>query len=246
MNYAIIFAGGVGRRMNNGSLPKQFLEVHGKPIIIYTLEKFDRNPLIDGVVVICVAGWEDYLQEKINLFGLNKICKILTGGKTAVKSQFIGIDYVKTNLVNDSDTVVLLHDGVRPLIDQKTIDANIKTVQLNGSAITTVPAIETIGISSESGDLERFVDRSKCVMARAPQSYHLDDVYTVHLKAQLEQKSDLFVDSATMMQYYGFALHTVEGNTENIKVTTQTDFYLFRAILDAREEQQMFGGNQSE
>lgn len=240
-NIAIIFAGGVGQRMQNGALPKQFLELHGKPIIIYTLEKFQTNSQIDSIVVVCVSGWEDYLQKKLELFGITKVDKILTGGETAIKSQFIGLDYVQSQISEGEDDVVLLHDGVKPLIDKNTIDKNIESVHQNGSAITVVPAIETIGFKGESGKLERTFDRSKCVMARAPQSYYLSDIYNLHLRAQKDQRND-FVDSATMMQYYDHELYTVEGQTNNIKITTPTDFYIFRAILDAQENQQVFGG----
>lgn len=242
MNYAIIFAGGVGRRMHNGALPKQFLELHEKPIIIYTLEKFEHDQNIDGIVVVCVKGWEQYLQKKIDLFNLVKVNKILAGGSSAIESQFIGLEYVKKHLSSDDNTVVLLHDGVRPLIDEVTIDKNIASVRANRSAITIVPAIETIGFSDTDGELDKFVDRSKCVMARAPQSYYLNDIFNTHLKAREDENFD-FVDSATMMQHYGFKLHTVRGNTNNIKVTTPTDFYIFKAILDAQESAQIFGGD---
>lgn len=240
-NVAIIFAGGVGQRMHNGALPKQFLELHGKPIIIYTLEKFESNPNISDIVIVCVKGWESFLQKKLSLFGITKVIKILTGGKSAIESQFIGIQYVNDLYEDDKETVVLLHDGVRPLVDEKTINKNIDSVRKNGSAITVVPAIETIGFSDDSGKLEKTVDRSKCVMARAPQSYFLSDIHQVHLLAKRENKSD-FIDSATMMQYYGHKLYMVVGETNNIKVTTPTDFYIFRAILDAQENEQVFGG----
>lgn len=241
MNYAVIFAGGVGRRMNNGALPKQFLEVHGKPIIIYTIEKFERDTNIDGIVIVCVSGWEDYLQEKISAFGLKKVKKILTGGKESSDSQYIGVKYIFDALPHDKQTCVLLHDGVRPLIDQSTIDQNIAMVQDKGTAITVVPAIETIGVGQNAGELDRFVDRSKCVLARAPQSYRLEDLHRVFEEAHAERRND-FIDSATMMQHYGYPLYTVTGSADNIKVTTPTDFYIFRAILDAQESSQIFGG----
>lgn len=241
MNYTVVFAGGVGRRMRNGALPKQFLELHGKPIIIYTLEKFEQNNSIDAIIVVCVSGWEDYLQEKIELFGLKKIVKILTGGSSAEASQFIGLDYISKNLENDDDTVVLLHDGVRPLIDQELINQNIDSVKKYGSAITVTPAIETVGYSDSPGTLTRFVDRSKCVMAKAPQSYLFKELFAARVQAEIDQQND-FIDSATMMQYYGHQLHTVEGSPNNIKITTPTDYFIFKAITDAEESQQIFGG----
>lgn len=239
MNYAIIFAGGVGNRMQNGALPKQFLELNNKPIIIYTLEQFEMNADIDGIIVICVSGWEDYLQKKIDLFGLKKVTKILTGGASAIESQFIGLDYI--HKLRHEDDVVLLHDGVRPLIDQKTINDNINCVQEKGSAITVVPAIETISFSGEEGKITELIDREKCLMARAPQSYVLENIYDAHLKAQADNRVD-FIDSATMMEHYGYDLYTVEGSTKNIKVTTPMDYYIFKAIIDAQNNEQVFGG----
>ncbi|MBP5810097.1 IspD/TarI family cytidylyltransferase [Lactiplantibacillus argentoratensis] len=242
MNYALIFAGGVGKRMRNGALPKQFLELHGKPIIIYTLEKFEENPSIDGIIVVCVSGWEDYLQKKIDRFNIKKVKKVLTGGKTAIESQFIALDYVKKDLKQDPEkTYVLLHDGVRPLIDQDTINKNIECVHQHGTAVTVVPAIETIAISGENHSIDELMDRSKCVMARAPQSYLLANIYRAYSKAQ-EDEDNTFIDSATMMMHYGYELYTVEGTTNNIKVTTPIDFYIFKAILDAESNEQVFGG----
>lgn len=238
MNYAIIFAGGVGNRMQNGALPKQFLELNDKPIIIYTLEQFEYNDMIDGIIVVCVAGWEDYLQKKLDFFGITKVTKILTGGSSAIESQFIGLDFI--NNLGEGNSIVLLHDGVRPLIDQETITKNVECVQKNGSAITVVPAIETISFSGEEGKITKLIEREKCLMARAPQSYLLKNIYNAHLMAQKENRID-FIDSATMMEHYGFDLFTVEGSTSNIKVTTPTDYYIFKAIIDARSNQQVFG-----
>lgn len=241
-NVALIFAGGVGQRMHNGALPKQFLELHGKPIIIYTLEKFEQNTNVDAIVVVCVKGWEKYLQEKINIFGLKKVVKVITGGESAMHSQFLGLKYVKDNLHVDDETLILFHDGVRPLVDEKTINKNIECAKLHGSAITVVPAIETVGLMNSSGELNEFIDRSKSVLARAPQTYKLQNIFNAHMKAA-EDGNRKFIDSATMMQFYNYKIYTVEGSPSNIKVTTPTDFYIFRAILDAEENQQIFGGN---
>lgn len=240
MAYAIIFAGGVGKRMKNGAMPKQFLELHEKPIIIYTLEQFEQDENIDQIIVVCVAGWEDYLQKKLDLFRITKVTKIVTGGETAIESQFIGLKYVNDNLPTDDATIVLLHDGVRPLIDQETIDKNIECVKEKGSAVTVVPAIETIAVTEGAGRIDDLVDRAKCVMARAPQSYYLKDIYNAHLQAKSDNEKD-FIDSATLMRFYGHELYTVLGSTDNIKVTTPIDFFIFSALIDAKKNQQIFG-----
>lgn len=242
MNYALIFAGGVGRRMQNGALPKQFLELDGKPIIIYTLEQFEKNKLIDGIIIVCVTGWEDFLQRKIDQFSLKKVKKILTGGESAIQSQFIGLKYIEENFDSNNDTIILLHDGVRPLIDQNTINNNVKCAKEKGSAITVVPATETIGFSKKKGEINQLLDRARCVMARAPQTFRGRDIFEAHLKAQ-KKGMDNFIDSATLMNYFNYPLYTVEGSTKNIKVTTPADYFIFKAIIEAQKNEQIFGGN---
>lgn len=239
MNFAVIFAGGVGNRMKNGTLPKQFLEIDNKPIIIYTLEKFEETKDIQKIIVVCVEGWEKYLQELVDRFNITKVTNIITGGSSALLSQKKGIDFVYDNFRTNKNDVVLIHDGVRPLIDQNTIEENIKTAKEKGSAITVVPAIETIGISDSNGQVNRFVDRSKCIMARAPQTYNLDLIKKIFDEEDVQ--NELFVDSATMVQNKGYSLNVVYGNTDNIKVTTPTDFYIFKAILEAQKNIKIFG-----
>ena len=127
MNIAVIFAGGVGRRMNTKSRPKQFLEYNGKPIIIYTLELFDNHPMIDGIVVSCVESWIPFLQKMLKKFEINKVMKIVPGGETGQDSIYNGLVAAKEFSKTEND-VVLIHDGVRPLITEQTITDNIETV----------------------------------------------------------------------------------------------------------------------
>ena len=131
MNIAVIFAGGTGTRMNTKSRPKQFLELHGKPLIIYTLEKFENHPLVDAIVVVCIKQWISYLQKLITKYNLTKIASIIPGGETGQMSIFNGIS--ETNRLYGQDSIVLIHDGVRPLIDEETITNNINCVIENGN-----------------------------------------------------------------------------------------------------------------
>ena len=133
----------------------------------------------------------------------------------------------------------MIHDGVRPLVDEETISRNIESVKVHGTGITVTPAIETITVKTDTGEIGQIIERSKVEMARAPQSFYLRDILDAHKKAEAEGKD--FIDSASMMQYYGHALYTVEGSPENIKITTPNDFYTFRALVDARENSQIFG-----
>lgn len=241
MNYALIFAGGVGRRMNSKALPKQFLEIHGKPILIYTLENFENHPEIDEICVVCVAEWINYASELIKKYNLQKIKIITAGGDSALSSQYNGLKaiYESSENINKND-IVLIHDGVRPLIDSSLISDCIRCAREYGCAITAVPAIETVVLTDSDGCIKDTIPRERCMVARAPQAFKLTEIYDIHNKAQISGKYD-YIDSASMMLDYGYSLHTVQGNPDNIKVTNPSDFYICRALLDARENSQIFG-----
>lgn len=240
MNIALIFAGGTGVRMNSKSKPKQFLELHGKAIIIHTLEVFERHKEIDAIVVVCLEDWIGYLEDLIKKAYLDKVVKIVSGGKNSQESQYRGLNAVKELYDTDQETIVLIHDGVRPLVDEETISKNIKSVQEHGSAITVTPAIETVIMVDDQKMVERVVDRSACRVAKAPQSFYFRDIFTAHERAIAENKLN-FIDSASLMIHYDFKLHTVDGLSENIKITTPSDFYIFRAMWEAKENKQIFG-----
>lgn len=238
MNTALIFAGGTGQRMKSATKPKQFLELYGKPIIIYTIELFENNEEIDGIVVVCLESWIPYLEKLLDKFQIKKVKAIVPGGDSGQASIRNGVN--KLSELYPEDSIVLIHDGVRPLITDKTITDNIATVRKFGNCITTAPAIETIALKTDTELVGDIIERSKAVMARAPQSFYLKDIKKSHDMAVEEGKED-FIDSACMMKYYGHRLHIVEGPSENIKITTPTDFYCFRAITDSRENSQIFG-----
>ena len=237
MNVAIIFAGGVGQRMHSGSTPKQFLEHRGKPILVYTLEHFQRNPRIDGIILVSVEGWIDYCRELLQKFRLTKVSAIVPGGSNGYESISNGLR--KAGELYPEDTVVLIHDGVRPLIDQDIIDKDIDSVLEHGSAITVSPAIETIVISKD-GKADEIIDRSCCKIAKAPQCFRLCDILSAHRKADEEGLTG-FIDSASLMYHYGKELHMVEGPVDNIKITTPADFFVFKAFVEARENSVIFG-----
>lgn len=236
-NIAVIFAGGTGKRMNTRSKPKQFLELHGKPILVYTLEEFQNHPDIDGIILVILEDWIDYCEELVEKFKLNKVKAVIAGGETALESQRNGLE--KAAEIFGNEAIVLIHDGVRPLVDEGTITRNIESVKKRGTAITVTPAIETITVKTESGEVGEIIERSRVEMARAPQSFWLKDILEAHQRAEEEVLS--FIDSASMMKHYGHKLYTVEGTPENIKITTPNDFYTFRALIDARENSQIFG-----
>lgn len=234
---SIIFAGGSGTRMNTKSRPKQFLEFRGKPIIIYTLELFDNHPEIDGIVVVCLEEWIPYLEKMLRKFEISKVVQVVPGGETGQDSIFFGLR--AASMRYSLDSVVLIHDGVRPLITEETITDNIECVKRFGSCITCVPATETFIVSRQDGGLD-IPSRKASLIARAPQSFILSDILSAHQRALSENRHD-FIDSCSMMSHYGYKLHTIMGPMENIKITTPTDYFIFKAMVDVHENQQIFG-----
>ena len=236
---ALIFAGGTGKRMNTKTLPKQFLELHGKPIIIHTIEHFESHPEIKDIVVVCVDDWLDYCKDLLAKFNIKKVSQVVPGGETGQMSIFNGLEALREKYQGNDD-YVLIHDGVRPLIDEEIISKNIESVKKYGTAITVKPVIETVVQVDEEDIINNVIERSTCQTAVAPQSFLLSEIYSLHMRAQAEKLFDM-TDSATLARYYGLSLHTVMGGSENIKITTPSDFYIFRAIYEARENAQIFG-----
>ncbi|RAR42439.1 2-C-methyl-D-erythritol 4-phosphate cytidylyltransferase [Paenibacillus sp. MDMC362] len=240
MTTALIFAGGTGSRMNSRSKPKQFLELHGKPILIHTLEHFEYSQEINSIAVVCRENWIDYLKEQLRHHFFEKVRWVVPGGETGQQSIFNGLKAIYESCDNPKETIVLIHDGVRPLINEKVISDNIATVKQFGSAITVTKAVETVIRTNDLNEIVDIQDRNLAKIAKAPQSFYLNDIMAVHLKA-LEDNNVTMVDSASLMLHYGYKLHTVEGPVENIKITTPFDYYIFRAIYEARENSQIFG-----
>ena len=235
MNIGVIFAGGVGKRMNSRVKPKQFIDVYGKPIIIHTLELFENHPEIDAIAVACLEDWIPYLQGLLEKFNIKKVKKVVPGGASGQESIYNGLKAAE-EIAAGEKSIVLIHDGVRPL----TITDNIESVKKYGSSITCVKVKETVLVVGEDNSIEDVPNREDTRLARAPQSFYLDEIIGAHRKAMAENKYD-FIDSCSMMQYYGKKLYLIEGPQENIKITTPDDFYTMRALLDAREEAQIYG-----
>lgn len=240
MATALIFAGGTGSRMNSKSKPKQFLSLFGKPIVIHTLEHFEYNKEIDSIAVVCRENWIDYLEQQLAHNFFKKVRWIVPGGETGQRSIYNGLKAIYESSDDPNDTIVLIHDGVRPLINDKLISDNIAAVKQFGSAITVTKAVETVINTNDQNEIVDIPNRNYAKIAKAPQSFYLRDIMVAHEKAIADGVLNM-VDSASLMMHYGYKLHTVEGPVENIKITTPSDFYIFRAIYEARENSQIFG-----
>ena len=238
MNVALIFAGGTGQRMKNTGCPKQFLELYGKPIIIYTLEIFQKHPDIDKIVVPCVHGWEDCLKDLIKQYNITKVDKILTGGENTQRSKMIALKYLKG--ICQDDDIVLLHDAVRPIISSDIITENIESVKKYGSAITAAPFIETCIVSNDKKKIKESIPRNTLFIAKAPQSFYFKTVYDAH-KLGENMPYTITIDTCTLMTQLGIDLHIVPCSNDNIKITTPDDYFIFKALENLKESKNIFG-----
>lgn len=239
MNVGVIFAGGVGSRMHSKDTPKQFLSVHDKPIIIHTLEHFEKCKDIDAVVIACIESWIPHLEKLLYKFRIEKVKKIVPGGETGQLSIYSGLKAAK-EVTEGKRAIVLIHDGVRPLINSGLLSNNIECVKEKGSAITAGIVKETIVVIGKDGVIEQVPERKCSRVAKAPQSFWLDEILSVHERA-MQEKLFNSIDSCTLMQRYGKKLYMLDGPYENMKITTPDDFYTMRAILDAKENAQIYG-----
>ncbi|MDE6068246.1 MAG: 2-C-methyl-D-erythritol 4-phosphate cytidylyltransferase, partial [Treponemataceae bacterium] len=175
MTTALIFAGGSGTRMNSRARPKQFLQFYGKELIVHTLENFQNHPEVDAIAVVCIADWIPYLQRLLEKFGISKVRAVVPGGASGQESIYNGLRAIRIREHAPEDSIVLVHDGVRPFVNERLISECINCVKEHGSAITVTPAIETI-VTQEGGKITSITDRSKCFHAKAPQCFLLGDL----------------------------------------------------------------------
>ncbi len=237
MTTALLFAGGTGRRMNSRSKPKQFLSVHGKPIIIYTIEHFEDHPDIDNIVIVCLESWIEELRDYIALYGIKKVTAIVPGGNTGHDSIYNGLMTMKNTC--KADDIVLIHDGVRPLITSELITENIATVKRCGNAITSEPARESVVVSNDGSVIDSVPERSHMFVAKAPQSFYFGEISELYQRAHDDGLQT--IDSAHLLSIYGVKMNLIRSTPNNLKITEPADYYIFRALFEALENQQVFG-----
>ena len=239
MNIAIVFAGGSGARMGS-SIPKQFLEINNMPLIVHTLRLFQQHKRIDKIYISTLRDYIPYVEHLVEEFRLTKVAGVVPGGDTAQDSIYLALK--KAQEENDENSIVLLHDGVRPFVSYSVITNNIKCVKEHGNAITCIPCYETILVSESGKTVESVPQRSETFIAQAPQSFYLKDILAAHEQIRATaQGYENMVDACTIMNALNIPTHMVAGNRGNIKVTTPEDVYTFRALLQYKENEQAFG-----
>ena len=198
---AIIFAGGTGVRMG-AELPKQFLEVEGKPIMIHTLDLFENSPLVDEIYIACKEDYMDLLKELVERFEIKKVRSIVPGGTSALGSQYNGLAEAAKH--NADDAIVLIHDGVRPCINDELIEKVVKLTEEKGAVATCTPMFETPVVSKGGEIVEETPLRADCYTAQAPQAFRLGELLKAHEEVRPDNPEYTgLVDSCSLMRSIG-------------------------------------------
>ena len=227
MNIALIIAGGTGARMHQ-NIPKQFLTVNERPVIVYTLEAFQKHVEIDAIAVVCIEGWEQVLWAYANQFNITKLKYVIPGGENGQSSIRNGVYELEKHF--DKDDIVLIHDAIRPMVSAEIIsDCIVKTKQY-GCGIATIPCAEAM-LQTENGEVSTgSYPRNNLERTQTPQGFSIGKICDLHRRA-LEQGITNSVASCTLMIEMGEQVHFSAGSEKNIKLTTVEDIDIFKALL---------------
>ena len=232
-NIALIIAGGVGARMNQ-DIPKQFINVYDKPVIVYTMEAFQRSKEIDAIEVVCLEGWHDILKAYAKQFGIAKLEGVVNGGVNGQDSIRNGLYDIATRH-NSDDDVVLIHDAIRPMVSEEIISENIRVCREYGNAITVIPCTAAMLKTYDSLSSEQQVPRDNLKITQTPQAFFLKEIIEAHKEA-LSKGITNSVASCTMFIELGRKLYMSMGSEKNLKLTTAEDIEIFKALLNAKKD----------
>ena len=233
-NIALIIAGGVGARMGQ-DIPKQFINVYDKPVIVYTMEAFQRHPDIDAIEIVCIDEWQGALKAYAKQFGIAKLENVVSGGKNGQDSIRNGL-YDIVSRYNGDDDIVLVHDAIRPMVSQEIITDNIRVCRENGNAITVVPCTAAMLKTYDSLSTTEQVPRDNLKITQTPQAFFIKDIVEAHKEA-LSKGITNSVASCTMYIELGKKLYMSKGSEKNLKLTTTEDIEIFKALLKAKKDE---------
>ena len=235
-NIAIIIAGGKGARMGQ-DLPKQFINVYDKPVLIYTLESFQNHPQIDAIELVCIDGWHEIVWAYAKQFNITKLKWIVSGGKTGQESIRNGV-YGLEGKANPNDNIII-HDGIRPLVEPSVLSDVISKCSQYGNAVTSMPYNEQIFVVDENDETTttKFIPRETLRRVSTPQAYRFDLLNEKYHEAY-EKEIGIYGShyTNTMMVELGVKLHFAAGSDKNIKLTTKDDLEMFKAYLKADKD----------
>ena len=240
MTTAIILAGGTGHRMKQ-DIPKQFIHVYDKPIIIYTLESFQKHPQIDAIEVVCLEGWHEILWAYAKQFNITKLRWIVPGGTTGQESIKNGVEHL--NGICQDDDIIVIHDGIRPLIEEGVLSDVIIKCQQYGNAVSSLPYNEQIFVKTDENTTQRYIPRETLKRVSTPQAYKYGKLLWAYNKA-FKDKIGINTSSYTntMMVDLGETLYFAAGSDRNIKLTTQDDLDMFKGFLSSNKRTNMKHG----
>jgi 4-diphosphocytidyl-2-methyl-D-erithritol synthase len=229
---ALLTAAGTGSRMKQ-DIPKQFMHVKNKPLIVYTMEAFQNHPAIDAIVVVTLPSWVDVVTAYAKQYGITKLQAIVPGGSTGQESIFNGLSKIR-ELGSTDDDVVMIHDGNRCLVSSEIISDNIAEFHANGSAVAAIPCVEAVFRSDDNGVSSTVsIPREQLFRTQTPHSYTLGKLMWAHEQAKTKGINDTAA-SCVLMHELGETVYFSAGSEQNLKITTMDDLYIFEAILDAR------------
>lgn len=229
-NVALLIAGGSGNRMHQ-DIPKQFITVNERPVIVYTLEAFERHPEIDAIAVVCIEGWEQVLWAYAKQFNITKLKYVVQGGVNGQDSIRNGVFELEKNF--SPDDIVLIHDAIRPMVSAEIISDNIRVAIEHGNAITVIPCAEAM-LQTEDGVVSSgSYPRDRLKRTQTPHAFHIGDICDLHRRA-LEAGITNSVASCTLMIEMGEQVYFSSGSEKNIKLTTVEDIDIFKALLAAK------------
>lgn len=234
MKIAIIIAGGVGARTGQ-QIPKQFIHVLDKPIIIYTLEKFQNSDEIDAIEVVCLSGWEEILRAYALQYGIAKLKWIVPGGASGQESIYQGLLHLQKEC--SEDDIVVIHDGIRPMVEERVLHSCIESCRRNGNGITALPVYEQVFRAEDEEKTKSYIPREQLRILQTPQAYQYGmilDAYREGFSKNIGIHASSYAN--TLMVDLGHPLYFSEGSTMNIKITTKEDVEIFKAMLMASGE----------
>ncbi|MBQ0042957.1 MAG: 2-C-methyl-D-erythritol 4-phosphate cytidylyltransferase [Lachnospiraceae bacterium] len=235
MNIAMLIAGGSGARMGQ-DIPKQFLNVYDRPVIIYTLEAFQNHPNIDAIMVVCVKGWETILSAYAKQFNITKLKWIAEGGENGQSSIRNGVEMLSSDSETSDEDIILIHDAIRPMVSADIISDCIKTCTEKESAITVIPCAEAMLITDNREDSSALMDRNSLVRTQTPQAFPLSKLVWAH-KTALERGITNSVATCTLMVELGEKIYFSAGSEKNVKLTTTEDIEIFKALLKTSKDE---------
>ena len=233
--HTIILAGGIGARMGM-NLPKQFIEVDRVPIIVHTIQNFEKNKNIDSITIVCVKDYIDTMWKIVKKYNLKKVQYIVEGGQTGHDSTRNGVFSLKNKLTKDD--FVIIHDAVRPLLPQKTINLMVDVALKNGNACLAVPCYETVVVSNDHLSGTEEIDRNSFMRVQTPQMYNFELINSLYERAEKENIHN-FVYANTMAIHYGTRIFFSPGFFYNFKITTVNDLPLYKALINYSEDDLM-------